>query len=63
MTIQDVAFLIKVMHDVEGVKDGSRFFDFVVNYTNESDMHPFQPVAYGRWESTGAIMGTAVTSS
>ena len=61
LTIHDIAFLIKVMHEIEGVKDGSRYFDFVVNYTNESDLHPYETVAYGKWESTGAI--TAVTSS
>ena len=61
LAIHDIAFLIKMMHEIEGVKDGSRFFDFVVNYTNESDMDTFETVAYGKWESTGAI--TAVTSS
>ena len=61
LAIHDIAFLIKVMHGVEGVKDGARFFDFVVNFTNESDMQPYETVAYGKWESTGAI--TADTSS
>ena len=59
--MHDVAFLIKVMHDIEGVKDGSRFFDFVVNYSNESGVRPFETVAYGKWDSTGGI--TAGTSS
>lgn len=61
LTIHDVAFLIKTMHDIEGVKDGSRFFDFVVNYTDGLDMRAFETVAYGKWESTGAV--TAGTDS
>ena len=61
MAIHDIAFLIKVVHEIEGVKDESQFFDFVVNYTNNLDAHPYQTVASGEWEKSDAST-TAATS-
>lgn len=61
MAYHDLAFLLKVLHDTEGVKDEAPFFDFVFNYTDELDDHPYQRVVNGEWVKT--YSGTAVTSA
>ena len=49
MAYHDLAFLIKVLHDTEGVKDEAPFFDFIFNYTDELDDHRYQRVVNGEW--------------
>ena len=61
MAYHDLAFLINVLHDTEGVKDEAPFFDFIFNYTDELDTHPYQRVVNGEWVK--AYDGTAVKSS
>lgn len=61
MAYHDLAFLIKVLHDTEGVKDVAPFFDFVFNYTNELDDTPYQRILNGEWVRT--YSGTAATSA
>ncbi|CAF9936683.1 hypothetical protein IMSHALPRED_010857 [Imshaugia aleurites] len=61
MAYHDLAFLIKVLHDTEGVKDEAPFFDFVFNYTDELDDHPYQRIVNGEWVKTYG--GTGATSA
>ena len=49
MAYHDLAFLIKVLHDTEGVKDEAPFFDFVFNYTDELEERGYQRVVNGEW--------------
>ena len=43
----DIAFIIKVLHDVKAVEDETPFFDFHVNYTPELGEREYETMAYG----------------
>jgi len=51
MAYHDLAFVLKVLHDSEAVKDKVPFFDFHVIYTPETEGTPEETVAYGSWDS------------
>ncbi|CAD6594089.1 MAG: hypothetical protein ASARMPRED_008517 [Alectoria sarmentosa] len=61
MAYHDLAFLIKVLHDTEGVKDEAPFFDFEFNYTDELGSTPYQRIMNGEWVRT--YSGTTATSA
>ncbi|KAM0800984.1 hypothetical protein BDR22DRAFT_888998 [Usnea florida] len=59
MAYHDLAFLIKVLHDTEGVKDEAPFFDFVFNYTDELEKRGYQRVVNGEWvKRYGGVSGS-----
>ena len=58
MAYHDLAFLIKVLHDTEGVKDEAPFFDFIFNYTDELDERPYERVVNGEWVKRFGGSGT-----
>ncbi|KAL8836731.1 MAG: hypothetical protein Q9170_002795 [Blastenia crenularia] len=56
MAYHDLAFLIKMLHDTQGVEEESPFFSFLFNYTPDVDKVPYQRVANGEWvKSVGNV--------
>ena len=50
MTYHDLAFVLKVLHDEEAVKDETFFFDFEFNYSPDTTTTPtLQRVMDGEW--------------
>ena len=49
MAYHDLAFLIKVLHDTQGVEKESPFFDFAFNYTPDVGRVPYARVANGEF--------------
>ena len=49
MAWHDIGFLLKVLHDVEAVKDESQFFAFEANYTPDLSEMTYQKVVGGTW--------------
>ena len=59
MAYHDLAFVLKVLHDTEGVKAEVPFFDFHVNYTPDVDERPPETVMHGSW--VNAVRGVTST--
>ncbi len=61
MAYHELAFLIKVLHHTEGVKDEAPFFDFIFNYTDELHERPYERVVNGEWVKI--FGGTGMTNA
>lgn len=60
MAYHDLAFLIKVLHDTQGVKDEAPWFDFQFGWSNRTGVYPHVPIINGKWDRSYGT--TAVTS-
>lgn len=61
MAYHDLAFLTKVLHDTQGIKNEAPWFKFQFGWSNQTHVYPHVPIVNGKWDES--YSSTAATSS